>query len=120
MNTTLRDLARLGEMIRLDGQYNGQQIIAKAVIDDIRNGGDPAKFGESGRSYRNMWWISHDEDGAFSAMGFNGQRLYINPKAEIVIAHYGSHHSPNGARDIHPYIGAACAAVARHLDRRDQ
>src|SRR5438105_5031696 len=34
LNTTLRDLARFGEMIRNKGRFNGQQIIpAEAVVD---------------------------------------------------------------------------------------
>ncbi|MFY0104265.1 6-aminohexanoate hydrolase, partial [Acinetobacter baumannii] len=38
LNTTLRDLARFGEMIRNDGRFNGRQILPKSVIDDIRRG----------------------------------------------------------------------------------
>jgi CubicO group peptidase (beta-lactamase class C family) len=119
MNTTLRDLARFGEMIRLDGQYNGRQIIAPTIIADIRNGSPVAKLGKDGASYRNMWWIYGDEDGSFSAIGFNGQRLYINPKAEIVIVRYASHHSPSGSRDITPITDAALSAMARHLMKGD-
>ncbi|HMK65885.1 MAG TPA: serine hydrolase, partial [Thermodesulfobacteriota bacterium] len=35
LNTTLRDLARFGEMIRLKGFYNGKQIIPVKVVEDI-------------------------------------------------------------------------------------
>ena len=67
LNLTVRDLARFGELIRLDGRYNGQQIVPKTVIDDIRKGGDRALFAPAGYktlpgwSYRNMWWISHND-----------------------------------------------------------
>jgi CubicO group peptidase (beta-lactamase class C family) len=72
LNTGLRDLARFGEMMRNDGQFAGQQIIPKAVVDDIRKGGDKAAFPASyttlpGWSYRNMWWVSHNEHGAYGA-----------------------------------------------------
>jgi hypothetical protein len=72
LNTGLRDLARFGEMMRNDGQFAGQQIIPKAVVDDIRKGGDKAAFPASyttlpGWSYRNMWWVSHNEHGAYAA-----------------------------------------------------
>src|SRR2546430_12607851 len=40
----LRDLARFGEMLRNRGQFNGQQIIPAAAVDDIRRGGDAAAF----------------------------------------------------------------------------
>ncbi|MDP0919119.1 serine hydrolase, partial [Klebsiella pneumoniae] len=34
LNLGLRDLARFGEMIRNQGQYNGQQIVPKAAVAD--------------------------------------------------------------------------------------
>ena len=96
LNTGLRDLARFGEMMRNDGRFNGQQIIPKAVVDDIRGGGDKAQFAKAGYptlpggSYRNMWWVLHNADGAFAARGIHGQTIYIDPKAEMVIARYAS------------------------------
>lgn len=119
LNTTLRDLARFGEMIRVNGSYNGQQIVPTAVIEDIRRGGNRKKFAKSGSarqgySYRNMWWISHDEHGAIWAFGFNGQRLYIDPKADVTIARYTSHHSADG-EVIQPTTEAAFRAMAKYL-----
>ena len=97
LNLTLRDLARFGETMRLDGRFNGQEIVPKAVIDDIRRGGDRASFSRAGSatlpggSYRNMWWVLHNEHGAYSARGIHGQGLYVDPKAEMVIARFASH-----------------------------
>ncbi|WP_163484643.1 serine hydrolase, partial [Escherichia coli] len=34
LNTTLRDLARFGEMMRNRGRFNGQQVIPAAVVED--------------------------------------------------------------------------------------
>ncbi len=48
LNCRLRDLARFGEMIRLDGTYNGHRIVPAAVIADIRRGGNPAAFVPAG------------------------------------------------------------------------
>jgi CubicO group peptidase (beta-lactamase class C family) len=98
LNLTLRDLARFGEMMRRDGHFNGQQIVAKAVIDDIRRGGDPQLLKQAGYrtlpggSYRAMWWLLHNANGAYSARGIHGQGVYIDPKAEMVIARFASHH----------------------------
>ncbi|MGY8668976.1 serine hydrolase [Bradyrhizobium sp. UFLA05-109] len=95
--TSLRDLARFGELIRREGGWDGKQLIPAPVVDDIRRGGDPAKFAKvgskrlSGYSYRSMWWVSHNEFGAVEARGIHGQRLYIAPGAEMVIARFGSH-----------------------------
>ena len=95
-NPTLRDMARFGEMMRLGGRFNGQQIVPKSVVADVRNGGDKAKFAKAGYvtmpggSYRDMWWVSNNADGAFSARGVHGQVIYIDPKAEMVIARFAS------------------------------
>lgn len=107
LNITLRDLARFGEMMRNHGRAaNGQQVLPKAVIEDIRRGGDPAKFAKAGFatlpgwSYRNMWWISNNADSAYAARGIHGQAIYIDPKAQMVIARFGSHPiAANGAND---------------------
>jgi CubicO group peptidase (beta-lactamase class C family) len=97
LNVTLRDLARFGEMMRLDGRYNGQQIVPKAVVDDIRHGANREDFAKAGYatlpgwSYRNQWWVSHDAHGAYMARGVHGQAIYVDPKAEMVIARFASH-----------------------------
>lgn len=120
LNTALRDLARFGEMMRLDGRFNGQQIVPRAVVDDIRRGGGKDDFARAGYktlpgwSYRNMWWVSHNEHGAYSARGIHGQVIYIDPKAEMVIARYASHPlAANGFLD--PTSLPAYHALARHL-----
>jgi CubicO group peptidase (beta-lactamase class C family) len=120
LNLTLRDLARYGEMIRLSGRFNGQQIVPAAVIDDIRRGADRQQFAGAayktlpGWSYRTMWWISHNEHGAFTARGVHGQAIYIDPKAEMVITRFASH--PLAANvNLDPTSLPAYDAVARHL-----
>jgi CubicO group peptidase (beta-lactamase class C family) len=120
LNLTLRDLARFGELMRLDGRYNDQQIVPKAVVADIRKGGDRAIFAPAGYktlpgwSYRNMWWVSHDDHGAFTARGIHGQAIYIDPTAEMVIVRFAS--SPFGGNvNLDPTSLPAYEAVARHL-----
>ncbi|MHA6195426.1 serine hydrolase domain-containing protein [Pseudomonas wadenswilerensis] len=123
LNAGLRDLARFGEMIRDDGRYNGQQVLPKAAIDDIRQGGSREAFVNAGYpllkgwSYRDMWWHSHNEHGAFMARGVFGQSLYIDPKAEMVIARFASHPvAGNAAND--PTTLPAYAALADYLMTR--
>ena len=120
LNTSLRDLARFGELMRCRGQFNGRQIIPATVVDDIAKGADPEKFAKDtypmlqGWSYRNQWWVSHDDHGVYMARGIHGQSIYVDPKAEVVIARYGSHHAAgNVAND--PITLPAFRAVARAL-----
>jgi CubicO group peptidase (beta-lactamase class C family) len=97
LNTTLRDLARFGEVMRNRGHFNGRRIVAESVVDDIASGGDARKFAPAGYptlpgwSYRNQWWVSHNSHGAYMARGIHGQSIYIDPRAEMVIARYASH-----------------------------
>jgi hypothetical protein len=120
LNTALRDLARFGEMVRNRGRFNGRQIVSAAAIDEIARGADPAKFPRAtyptlpGWSYHNQWWVSHDSHGVFMARGVHGQSIYVDPKAEVVIARYASHPvAGNVGND--PVTLPAFAAVARAL-----
>jgi CubicO group peptidase (beta-lactamase class C family) len=120
LNLTLRDLARFGELMRLEGRFNGQQIVPKAVVDDIRRGGDRALFAQAGYktlpgwSYRKMWWVSHNPHGAFTARGIHGQLIYIDPVANMVIVRFASH--PLGANSNYDATSLpAYDAVARYL-----
>jgi CubicO group peptidase (beta-lactamase class C family) len=120
LSTTLRDLARFGETIRNGGRFNGRQIVPSQVIEDIARGGDPEKFKPAGyttlpgASYRNQWWVTHNAHGAFMARGVHGQGIYIDPKAEMVIARYASHPAAgNAAND--PVTLPAYMALAKDL-----
>jgi CubicO group peptidase (beta-lactamase class C family) len=120
LNAALRDFARFGEMIRMGGSYNGQQIIPKSVIEDIRKGASKEDFAKAnykllpGWSYRNMWWVTHNEHGAFMARGVHGQAIYIDPQAEMVIARFGSHPLASNAFND-PTSLPAYHALAKHL-----
>jgi CubicO group peptidase (beta-lactamase class C family) len=97
LSATLRDLGRFGELMRCEGAWSGTQLIPAEVVADIRRGSEPAKFAKAGYtlipgySYRNMWWVSHNPYGMFEGRGIHGQRLYIAPKADLVIARFCSH-----------------------------
>lgn len=97
LNAALRDLARFGEMIRCEGRWHGEQIIPREAILDIRFGGDSAPFAASsyndllpGWSYRDMWWVTNNPNGAFMARGVHGQAIYIDPTAEMVLVRLSS------------------------------
>lgn len=97
LSASLRDMARFGELMRREGDWGGRPLVPAAVVTDIRRGSDPAKFAKAGYtllpgySYRNMWWVTHNELDAFEGRGIHGQRLYVAPKAEMVVARFASH-----------------------------
>ncbi len=120
LSASLRDLARFGELMRCDGAGSGQQVVPAAVVADIARGADPAKFTKAGYtllpgySYRNMWWVSHNALGAFDARGIHGQRLYVAPKAELVVARFASHPIASSVAND-PITLPALSALARML-----
>lgn len=121
----LRDAAMFGEMIRCRGSFNGRQILAPTVVADIIGGGDKRAFAKSGYtslkgwSYRDMWWVTHNEHGAFTARGVHGQTIYIDPKAEMVIVRFASHPTAaNAAND--PTSLPAYHALAKYLINKDK
>jgi len=123
LNACLRDLGRFGELMRCEGAWRGKQVIPAEVVADIRRGSDPAKFTPAGYtllpgySYRNMWWVSHNPLGVFEGRGIHGQRLYIAPKAEVVIARFCSHPIATSAAND-PVTLPAFAALCRQLMSR--
>lgn len=121
LNTTLRDLARFGEMMRCGGLCNGRQVVPQAVVDEIRAGADREHFAKAGYatlpgwSYRHMWWIAHDAHGGYTARGVHGQTVWIDPTAEMVIARFGSHPVAANSPAIDRASLPAYGALARHL-----
>ncbi len=94
--TSLRDLARFGQMMLERGQAQGRQVVPGAWIDDIRTNGDPKAWARGskgflpGGRYRGKWYITGNEHDAFCGIGIHGQWLYVDPAASVVIAKFSS------------------------------
>jgi CubicO group peptidase (beta-lactamase class C family) len=120
LSACLRDMCRFGELMRCEGAWGGQQVIPAEVIADIRRGSSRDKFAPAGYtllpgySYRNMWWVSHNPLGVFEGRGIHGQRLYVAPQAETVIARFCSHPIATSAAND-PVTLPAFAALCRLL-----
>lgn len=119
-SANLKDAVMFGEMIRNEGYFNNQQILPQSVVQDIKGGGNPEAFAKAGYdslkdwSYRNMWWITHNDHGAFAARGVHGQTIYVDPRAEMVIVRFASHPvAGNAAND--PFSLPAYHAVGEYL-----
>ena len=98
---TLRDLARFGQLFLQHGVIDGEQIIPQAWVADTvhnfereswRNGESYAMLPNGG--YRNKWWITGNELGAYTGIGVYGQWIYVAPKTETVIAVFSSQPLP--------------------------
>ncbi|MCX7564990.1 serine hydrolase [Sulfitobacter sp. F26169L] len=123
-NATLRDMGRLGQLILQNGEWNGEQVIPAAAIERIRQGGNPAAFAKAGYdllpdwSYSGLWWVSHNDHGAFAARGVHGQTIWVDPTADMVIVRFASNPvAGNAASD--PTSLPAYQAVAEYLMEQD-
>jgi CubicO group peptidase (beta-lactamase class C family) len=122
LNARLRDVARFGEMMRNEGRVAGRQVISPEVVHDIAGGGSREAFKYSGYtklpgwSYHHFWWVPHDDHGVFMARGIHGQVIYIDPKAEMVIARFASHPMAANAH-MDPTSLPAYRAIAARLRR---
>lgn len=120
--TILRDLARFGELVRNHGRAGDRQIVPRWWVEDILQNGDrrawlatetAAKFLPNGR-YRSQWYMIGNDSGAHCAIGIHGQWIYIDPRAEMVIAKLSSQPLPLDDATDHLLL-AAFAAIADAL-----
>jgi CubicO group peptidase (beta-lactamase class C family) len=124
LSAGLRDLGRIGQLMLDKGESNGERLFPANVADKIRAGGDKAAFEKAGYntltggSYRGMWWVFHNDHGAYAARGVHGQTIYIDPTAEMVIVRLSSHPVAKNAV-IDPTSLPAYQAVAEYLMSED-
>ena len=90
--TTLSDLARIGELMRLKGRVGDRQVIPQTWIDDILEGGDHGPWARGDMTdlfasarYRSKWYIPDQVPGEFCAIGIHGQWIYVDPVAGLTI-----------------------------------
>jgi CubicO group peptidase (beta-lactamase class C family) len=91
LNITARDYAKLGEMYRLGGRFNGRQIVpaqwvAASISPDAPHlipGDNPASDWPLGYGYQ--WWIPVGSVGEFMAIGVYNQFIYVAPESNTVI-----------------------------------
>ena len=105
MNACARDLARFGEMLALNGRYNGRQIVPEKWIEDTVRGNDETKalFAAGayagllpGGHYRNQVWADSAK-GLLICIGIHGQTIYMNQGTSVVVVKLSSH--PDSADD---------------------
>jgi CubicO group peptidase (beta-lactamase class C family) len=91
LNATARDYAKLGELYRLQGQWQGSQLVpAQWVTDSITPDAPHLLPGENPMSdfdmgYGYQWWIMDGDRGDYSAIGVYNQFIYVDPSKGLVV-----------------------------------
>lgn len=128
---TARDFAKLGELYRNGGNWNGQQLIpadfvAASIVADaphLEPGGPMQGDQVTGLGYGYQWWLPEEEPGTYTAMGVYNQFVYVDPARGVVIVKlsanpaYGTSPDVEDNRDAENI--AALSAIAKQFDLED-
>jgi CubicO group peptidase (beta-lactamase class C family) len=99
-----RDFARFGRLYLENGSWNGEQIVpaswtSRSVVPGVRT--------HDGYTHRHLWWTPEGNEGDYYAYGHNGQYVYVNPAARVVIVKF----SETNRQDPLPMFRAVSSAL---------
>ncbi len=120
-NATARDIARFGLLLANRGVHEGRAVLDPRAIDAIAQGSDPAIYAGNeefsawtpGASYRSQWYVFNDHSQALMACGINGQYLFVDREADLVIVKQSS--LPEAVSLFDPDNVRVLRALARHF-----
>jgi CubicO group peptidase (beta-lactamase class C family) len=81
---TARDFARFGLLYLRDGCWDGTRVLPAGWVDHARSE-TPASIGRYGAH----WWLALDGSGIFTANGFQGQYVVVDPGRDLVLVRLG-------------------------------
>ncbi len=114
ISATLRDYGRFGLFFLKDGEIDGASILPEGWTQEAA-GPTTLKDGTE-LEYGYMWWTGWTEpaiaDGAYAAIGIQGQNIYINPAKNVVIVTFGAQPKPTGKEPIDPLVFFDAVAAA--------
>jgi len=123
LSARARDFARFGQLMLDGGRWNGHQLVPAAwAARTVLPGTEVLDH----HTHRHLWWTPPAGQGGqgghsdFYAYGHNGQYLYVNPAARLVIVKF----SETNRQDPVPMFRALAAAVTApanlaEIDRLD-
>ena len=90
LSATLRDYARIGQMLCNGGIGNGKRIVPQAWIDDTVTSeanmqDEDRKRAFPNGGYRNQFWLRDVGTRVMMARGVFGQLIYIDPDSDLVV-----------------------------------
>lgn len=128
VNLTARDFAKIGELFRNQGVWNGKQIITEPWVTASLKPDAPhllpgqVVVGDHvfPMGYGYQWWVPAGDRGEFSAIGIYNQFVYVDPSRGVVIVKlsanrtYGT--SPDESANREEETLEFLRAIARSFD----
>lgn len=97
-NTTLRDAARFGELMRTGAAGHSRLFPASSIRIALQPTANAEAFakgnlaaGRPGYSYHDYWYQANDGERSFAASGRFGQSILVNPEAGLTIVKFSSY-----------------------------
>ena len=130
LNATARDYAKLGELHRLNGQWQGRQVLSAEWVTAATRFDAPHLAPNINKDfplgYGYQWWLPESTEGEYTAIGVYNQFVYVNPARDLVIvklsaySDYASTDSDDAYREMETIaffraIGAANAPLDTDL-----
>lgn len=81
-----QNMAKIGELVRLRGMYNGQRVISSQWIDTILTPTYQTDYRYGNMQYGYLWWIPFRDKKIYAASGNSGNVIYIDSDMGLVIA----------------------------------
>lgn len=82
LSLTTPAMARLGELVLHEGQWQGRSLVPRAYVQDLArrhsSGGPPLST-----AYGYLWWLGA---GSVMASGYGGQWIHVDPALDLVVA----------------------------------
>jgi len=94
INTRAIDFAKIGRLLLMNGNWNGEQIVSESWIDlsmQIDSESNVEEFGEN-TFYQLGWWINAPTDTdsyIVAGWGHLGQYLFVFPDENMIIVRFG-------------------------------
>lgn len=107
-NATLRDFARLGQLMLDGGVAHGERVLPEGWVTQMTT---MKPTGEAMPGYGFQTWQVDDEPGTFAAVGLAGQMIYVHPETRTVIVKL-SYHPPVPPANVGPDTLAMFKTIA--------
>ncbi|MBM3799706.1 MAG: serine hydrolase [Actinobacteria bacterium] len=84
---TARDFAKFGYLYLRDGEWDGARLLSREWVAGAKrqHAADP----ETNHGYGSHWWIWKSMSGVSAALGYEGQRMIVDPRRDTVVVHLG-------------------------------
>lgn len=90
-----RDMAAIGELVRLDGRWAGQALVDSTWVAESRTAG--TRFTD-GTGYGYQWWLPEEDGGPrpMAAWGYGNQYIVVLPSIDVVMVSTAENYAASG------------------------